>query len=91
MLPRQRSEHAPQERLTRTAPRHLEGRPRVEAVNQEHGFVRSAALARSAQVGDRVRVLPNHACMTAAAYEAYAVVDGPRPEVVARWSRVNGF
>lgn len=69
----------------------LEGRPRVAAVNQEHGFVRSAALARSAKVGDRVRVLPNHACMTAAAYGEYAIVDGARPEIVARSGRVNGF
>ncbi len=69
----------------------LEGRPRVEAVNQEHGFVRSHALAQAARIGDRVRVLPNHACMTAAMYDEYAVVDGGGLDVMARWPRVNGF
>jgi D-serine deaminase-like pyridoxal phosphate-dependent protein len=46
--------------------------------------------AGSWRVGDRVRVLPNHACMTAAAHEQYHVVDGGL-EVVARWGRQNGW
>lgn len=71
--------------------RALEGRPVVHAVSQEHGLVRSRALARSARVGDRVRVLPNHACMTAAMFDGYAVVNGSAPEIVERWGRVNGF
>ena len=44
--------------------------------------------------GARVRVLPNHACFTAAAYEFYYVVDdgsGAGDEVVAEWPRVNGW
>ncbi len=36
----------------------------------------------------RVRVMPNHACMTAAAYDQYHVVDGG-DEVVAVWPRTN--
>jgi D-serine deaminase-like pyridoxal phosphate-dependent protein len=40
-------------------------------------------------VGSQVRVLPNHSCMTCAAYDAYDVVrDG---EIVEQWPRVNGW
>lgn len=41
-------------------------------------------------VGTKLRILPNHSCFTAAAHEAYHVVDGTR-EVVAQWARVNGW
>ena len=43
--------------------------------------------------GTQVRVLPNHACFTAAAYEGYHVVDGAAApdELVATWTRVNGW
>lgn len=70
----------------------LEGRPRpgvvVGDVHQEHGFVRGAPA--DLRVGDRVRVLPNHACMTAAAHDGYHVVDGGT-EVITRWERCNGW
>lgn len=41
-------------------------------------------------VGRRLRILPNHACFTAAAHECYHVVDGGR-QVTATWARVNGW
>ncbi len=41
-------------------------------------------------VGRRLRILPNHACFTAAAHDRYHVVDGGR-EVRAVWGRVNGW
>lgn len=41
-------------------------------------------------VGRRLRILPNHACFTAAGHEGYHVVDGAR-DVVAWWPRVNGW
>jgi D-serine deaminase-like pyridoxal phosphate-dependent protein len=41
-------------------------------------------------VGRRLRILPNHACFTAAGHEVYHVVDGGL-QVVARWPRVNGW
>lgn len=72
------------------------GRPmgdlKVASVHQEHGMVRSAAPLPFAAlpVGAKVRVLPNHACMTAAAHGAYHVLDGGT-EVIARWSRCNGW
>ncbi|MGW1863803.1 DSD1 family PLP-dependent enzyme, partial [Streptomyces collinus] len=42
------------------------------------------------------RVLPNHACATAAQHQGYHVVDsargtGPAPAIEAVWPRVNGW
>lgn len=64
----------------------------VDEVHQEHGAVRGpgAIPFERLPVGARVRVLPNHACMTAAAYDAYLVVDGDQ-EIIARWPRQNGW
>jgi len=64
----------------------------VAAVNQEHGMVTGAAPLpfEALPVGARVRVLPNHACITAAAFDRYHVVDGGN-EVTAVWDRVNGW
>jgi D-serine deaminase-like pyridoxal phosphate-dependent protein len=65
---------------------------RVKQVWQEHGLVVSETqLAPDAfPIGSRVRVLPNHACPTAAAHDRYFVVNGTR-ELVAEWTRVNGW
>ncbi|MGE0153063.1 MAG: alanine racemase [Reyranellaceae bacterium] len=68
----------------------------VGDVNQEHGFVgspRPLPLDRLA-LGTRLRVLPNHACITAAAYGRYHVIDGEFDggrTVVDVWDRVNGW
>ncbi|MBI4954922.1 MAG: hypothetical protein HY908_23065, partial [Myxococcales bacterium] len=45
--------------------------------SQEHGFVGSEGPLPYADlpVGSRVRIFPNHACITAAAYDRYYVVD----------------
>jgi D-serine deaminase-like pyridoxal phosphate-dependent protein len=74
----------------------LAGRPSfceaiVTRVYQEHGVVEcDRRLPFDAlPVGARVRVLPNHSCLTAAAYERYHVVEGALDEVVAVWPRVN--
>jgi D-serine deaminase-like pyridoxal phosphate-dependent protein len=62
----------------------------VAAADQEHGFVEGDALDFDAlPVGSKVRVLPNHACMTAAAYDFYAVLEGD--EVTDFWQRCNGW
>lgn len=65
----------------------IDGNPIVYAVNQEHGFVRwpNADL----QVGDRLRVLPNHVCMTAAQHDGYHVVE--EGSVTAYWPRIRGY
>lgn len=68
------------------------GRAVIERAYQEHGVVSSDTPASfdGLNVGSKVRVAPNHACITAAAYERYFVVDGGR-EVVAEFDRINGW
>ncbi len=65
----------------------LPGHPIVTRVHQEHG---EASPLPPLPVGARLRVAPNHSCLTAAAHERYHVVDGSR-EVIAVWDRVNGW
>jgi D-serine deaminase-like pyridoxal phosphate-dependent protein len=65
----------------------------VSATNQEHGILtpRSGAIDFDRfPIGGRLRILPNHACATAAAYDRYFVTDGG-DEIVAVWDRVNGW
>ncbi len=72
------------------------GRPipglRVHLVNQEHGFVTAdgALPFERLGVGTKVRILPNHSCITAAAHGLYHVTDGGS-EIVATWPRCNGW
>lgn len=68
----------------------------VADVNQEHGFVRGASRLPfdELKVGAKLRILPNHACITAAAYDRYHVIDSELDggvTVVATWDRVNGW
>jgi D-serine deaminase-like pyridoxal phosphate-dependent protein len=56
---------------------------RVISLSQEHGRV-NARL----QVGERVRILPNHSCLTAACFDEYCVVHGD--DVVDRWKIWRG-
>ncbi|MCB9932401.1 MAG: alanine racemase [Planctomycetes bacterium] len=59
----------------------------VAKANQEHGIVKGV---QQLAPGDRLRVLPNHVCMTAAAHPGYYVVEGGT-QVTARWPRINGW
>jgi D-serine deaminase-like pyridoxal phosphate-dependent protein len=74
----------------------IDGRPIRDLVvsdaNQEHGVIssRSGGKPPTLPVGTRLRILPNHACATGAAYPQYNVVDGGR-EIVATWSRFSGW
>jgi len=63
------------------------GQAILTRTHQEHGEV---SPAPNLAIGARVRVAPNHTCMTAAAHPCYHVVDGGR-EVIAVWDRVNGW
>ena len=56
---------------------------RLTGLSQEHGH-----LSGRLPVGDRVRILPNHSCLTAAQFDEYVVVDGER--VVDRWPVLRG-
>lgn len=58
---------------------------------QEHGMVPvpDDSWFERLPIGSQVRVLPNHTCMTCAAYDSYDVVDGDR--IIESWPRVNGW
>jgi D-serine deaminase-like pyridoxal phosphate-dependent protein len=63
----------------------------VRRAYQEHGVVElDPAHPLDLPIGARLRIAPNHTCMTAAAHDRYHVVDGG-DEVVAVWPRVNGW
>ncbi len=64
----------------------------VTSVHQEHGQITAPEPIDFSRypIGSRLRVWPNHVCMTAAAYEEYQVVAGS-DEVEAQWHRVNGW
>jgi D-serine deaminase-like pyridoxal phosphate-dependent protein len=63
----------------------------VRKVYQEHGIIEfDADRPVELPIGARLRIAPNHTCMTAAAHDRYFVVDGDQ-DVVAIWHRVNGW
>ncbi|KPF83679.1 alanine racemase [alpha proteobacterium AAP38] len=63
--------------------------------NQEHGIVTvrpgSGATLPDLKIGDRVRILPNHACATGAQHAGYKVVRGASDIVEASWPRFGGW
>ena len=63
----------------------------VTSVSQEHGHVRVRDKSDYARfpVGSQLRVLPIHACMTAAAYDYFNLLEND--QVSDRWDRVNGW
>jgi D-serine deaminase-like pyridoxal phosphate-dependent protein len=72
----------------------------IHDVHQEHGLVGTGQNGpvdfAAHPPGSRLRVLPNHVCMTGAMYDRYHVVDGSRdaggnPAVIAEWDRINGW
>ena len=67
----------------------------VADANQEHGIITvrpgSGGTLPDLAIGDRVRILPNHACATGAQHPAYHVVRGADPRVEAVWARFGGW
>lgn len=63
--------------------------------NQEHGIIAvrpgSDGTLPDLAIGDRVRILPNHACATGAQHGAYHVVHGASDIVEAEWPRFGGW
>lgn len=58
----------------------------VRGMSQEHGMVggdRPSDVAGRLLVGEKIRILPNHSCLTVAMFDEYQVVRGE--EVVDRW------
>jgi len=71
----------------------LDGRDtgmRLTSLSQEHGIIEASdeMLARS-KVGDRVRILANHSCMTAAQHTHYNILDDG--EIVDQWRIHRGW
>jgi D-serine deaminase-like pyridoxal phosphate-dependent protein len=63
----------------------------VRKAYQEHGVIETDPDNMiETPVGTRLRILPNHACLTAAAHDRYHVIDGG-DDVVAVWPRMNGW
>jgi D-serine deaminase-like pyridoxal phosphate-dependent protein len=77
----------------------LTGKPCTDLIvadaNQEHGIITvrpgSAGVLPDLAIGDRVRILPNHACATGAQHSAYQVVRGSSSRVEGEWPRFGGW
>lgn len=73
------------------AGRNSYGNAIVRQAYQEHGVIEvDPSYAIDLPIGGKLRIAPNHTCMTAAAHDRYFVVDG-EDEVLAIWPRVNGW
>lgn len=75
------------------------GRPYDDLIladaNQEHGIIMvrpgTDAALPDLRIGDRVRILPNHACATGAQHRSYHVVHGTSDIVQGEWPRFGGW
>ena len=67
----------------------------MSSASQEHGVVshRSGDPSKTPllPVGTRLRILPNHACATAAQHDRYHALRGANGEVDAVWARFSGW
>ena len=59
---------------------------RITALSQEHGKITTGATV---PVGTRLRIVPNHSCLTAAMFDRYQIVD--RGRVVDEWRPGRGW
>jgi D-serine deaminase-like pyridoxal phosphate-dependent protein len=59
---------------------------RLVALSQEHGKLQAA---EPPPVGTRLRIIPNHSCLTSAMYDVYQVID--HGNVVEEWRPVRGW
>lgn len=72
----------------------LDGQPvdlKLDSLSQEHGVMHAAddATFNRFKIGDRVRILANHSCMTAAQHTHYNVLEDG--EIVDRWKIHTGW
>lgn len=61
---------------------------RLTALSQEHGVIENTENL-SYKVGDRVRILANHSCMTAAQHSHYNILEGGK--IVGQWEIHRGW
>lgn len=64
---------------------------RVSSLSQEHGEIEAGDgdIFDQIKVGDRLRILANHSCLTAAQHSHYNIIEGGR--VVDRWQIHTGW
>jgi D-serine deaminase-like pyridoxal phosphate-dependent protein len=72
----------------------LEGRPMgtsIQSLSQEHGILSGLndATLNKLRIGTRLRVLPNHSCLTAANHSHYNVLEGDH--IVDKWEIQSGW
>jgi D-serine deaminase-like pyridoxal phosphate-dependent protein len=67
----------------------------VASANQEHGVIAlrlgSKASLPDLPVGAQLRILPNHACATAAQFDGYEVIPADPIQPMAYWPRFRGW
>src|SRR5258708_7784236 len=59
---------------------------RLVSISQEHGKLETHAHL---PVGTKLRMVPNHSCLTAALFDRYHVVDGDR--IIDEWKPIRGW
>lgn len=71
----------------------LNGRPlpmKLSVLSQEHGKIEAAPeMIAKHPVGSRLRIVPNHSCLTAAMFDVYHVLEND--SFVAEWRPVRGW
>lgn len=67
----------------------------VIGANQEHGIIAARSGSRAdvldLPVGTMLRILPNHACATAAQFDGYEVIPAAGDDVLQYWPRFRGW
>ena len=63
----------------------------LDSLSQEHGTLRprTPEALDTLEVGQKLRIVPNHSCLSAALFESYSVVRGS--EVVDEWRPARGW
>jgi D-serine deaminase-like pyridoxal phosphate-dependent protein len=79
--------------ITDLSARAIWGEIKISKVYQEHGEIDDVpdSLFDRLHVGSKVRILPNHVCMTAAMYNKLLVIDDNAGKIEAVWARTNGW
>lgn len=62
---------------------------RVTSLSQEHGEIDAAEMFDRYKVGDRLRILANHSCLTAAQHSYYNILENGA--IVDRWAINRGW
>jgi D-serine deaminase-like pyridoxal phosphate-dependent protein len=79
--------------VTDLAGRRIYGNLTLAGVHQEHGEIHDVPkeVFDRLQIGMKVRILPNHVCMTAAMYDQLHLVNDTDQSIVAIWGKTNGW